>query len=65
MKQLRRYAQYLQAVMAAASEGQGGVAEAFETVDDVLARCAAQACHRGAAGCGTAPLPSSPFSLQV
>ena len=39
MQLLRRYALYLQGVMAAASEGQGGVAESFETVDDVLARC--------------------------
>ena len=38
MQLLRRYALYLQGVMAAASEGQGGVAESFETVDDVLGR---------------------------
>jgi hypothetical protein len=38
MQQLRRYMLYLQLVMGAAAEGQGGVAESFEAVDDVIAR---------------------------
>jgi hypothetical protein len=38
MQQLRRYALYLQSIMSAAADGQGGVAESFEAVDDVLGR---------------------------
>lgn len=40
MRLLRRYALFLQRVIAAASEGHGSAAESFETVDDVLARWA-------------------------
>lgn len=65
MKQLRRYAQYLQAVMAAASEGQGGVAEAFETVDDVLARCAARRAAGGLRAAAPPPPLPPPYRFET
>ena len=67
IEMLRRYAVYLQGVMSAASEGLGGVAESFETVDDVLGRCAcAQVVWRKVGGLPReSGAPTSPTHSQV